>query len=58
MKIDKMKTMVKRLPNDGLYDLHEVLIDEMNSRKENGKYLKSVPNSMNKFCESTLPKGM
>jgi len=56
MKIEKMKQLVKRLPNDGLYELHEILIDEMNSRKANSRTIKSVPESLNSFCEKTLPK--
>lgn len=46
MKIEKMKMLVKRLPNDGLYDLHDILIEEMNNRKENSRQVASlgVPN--------------
>lgn len=46
MKIEKMKMLVKQLPNDGLYDLHEILIDEINSRKEFSRQVASlgVPN--------------
>lgn len=42
MKISKMKMLVKRLPNDGLLDLHEILIDEMNFRKANSIYIKNT----------------
>lgn len=37
-----MKMLVKRLPNDGLYDLHEILIDEINSRKEFSRQVASL----------------
>ena len=45
-QIEKMKMLVKRLPNDGLYDLHDILIEEMNNRKENSRQVASlgVPN--------------
>ena len=58
MKTEKMKLLVKRLPNDGLYDLHEILIDEMNSRKDISRGMKTVPKSINEFCETTIPTGI
>lgn len=46
MKTEKMKMIVKRLPNDGLYDLYNILLEEMNSRKDNSKQIANlgVPN--------------
>jgi hypothetical protein len=36
MKRSKLEQFIKRLNNDALFDLHEILIDEMNMRKANG----------------------
>ena len=57
MKKEKMKQLVKRLPNEGLSDLAEVLDCEVVERKKTGKYTSSLPSSMKDFCDRTLPKG-
>lgn len=57
MKTDKMKLFVKRLPNDGLYDLHEILIDEMNSRKENSRGMKKFV-ELAESVAATSPAGI
>lgn len=56
MKKEKMQMLVKRLPNEGLFELQEILTEELNQRSVNSRYIKSNFGSIGEFCESTLPK--
>lgn len=42
MKKDKMILLVKRLPTEGLYELFELLVQEINSRKNARKPLLKI----------------
>lgn len=56
MKKDKMKMLVKRLPNEGLLELQTILNQELTERSISSRYIKSNFGSIGEFCESTLPK--
>lgn len=56
MKKEKMQMLVKRLPNEGLFELQEILTKELDQRSVSSRYIKSNFGSIGEFCESTLPK--
>lgn len=72
MKKEKMEMFFKRLPNEGLLELQEILNQELAKRSVSSRYIKSnfgsemctsgnaerisLRHSRDKFCESTLPK--
>lgn len=46
MKRSKLEQFVKRLPNDALFELFEVLIDEFNKRKAKGSRMNGRVNQI------------
>lgn len=59
MKQEKMISLVRRLTTENLIELNEIVINELNVRKNIIKTKIDVPVTkinLKEFCETTLPK--